>query len=78
MPLSHVCSDRTQKLLKPLEESTSEGAVGDFLQKRSRGLPGVRSLPQWLKSPVLSFVKINGANEVSPLYLSKKKNAVGF
>lgn len=27
LPLSHVCSDRTQKLLKPPEESISEGAA---------------------------------------------------
>lgn len=30
LPLSHVCSDRAQKPLKPLEESILEGAVGDF------------------------------------------------
>lgn len=30
LPLSHVCSDRAQKLLKPLKESLSGGAVGDF------------------------------------------------
>lgn len=35
LPLSHVCSDRAQKLLEALKESISEGAVGDFLCQES-------------------------------------------